>query len=527
MPVVNRSYEVTVCQVLDEAIATYGDRVAVRDRDVTLTYHELWRSSRNLAKQLYRLGIRKGDVVAVQLPNGWPFVVAHFALSRLGAILLPLNVAYRQKELGYMLSFSAAKAIIIPGVWKGFDYPAMIRELKSNLPELRHVIVTDGKAAEGELSFTSLLEEPADVTDEMLSTQAPALDDLCLILFTSGTESNPKGVLHSYRTFVPSHLQNGPEYQISERDVIFTLTPLGHMFSLPFIMLAIRNGAKLVLLDVYSPETALDLLQNEGATFLIAAPAHMIDMLRQPARDASAFRLRMVLTGGSKIPAQMVRDWVGRFGCIVAAQWGMTEVGAGTFTRPGDPLEYSTSTVGRVSPTGELRILDEAGNPLPPGQVGEIAFRGMSRFLEYYRNPQATKEALTEDGFFLTGDLGWMDEQGYLHFEGRKKDIINRGGLKVNALEIEELLLMHPKIRQAAVVAVEDERLGERGCAVVSLKEGAQPFTFAEMSDYLLKAGLAKYKIPEFLQVWEELPTTPSGKVRKGTIRSQLNVQKT
>lgn len=513
--------DLTITQVLAYAVKQYGDRTAVIDKDKTFSFQDLDRLSHRLAAQLYEMGIRKKDVVAVQLPNGWPYIIAHLAIARLGAIFLPLNLTYRQKELKFMFNHSETKAVIVIDEWKGFHHAAMMMELKAVAPSLEHVITYGEKRVDGDLSFEELVnQEPVQST---WVEEPPQLDDVVTVMFTSGTESDPKAVLHTYRTFIPIHLLSANEYGITQDEVILSLTPISHMFAFPVITSGIYNGAKQVMLDAYTPEKVMQLLEEYGVTFLIAAPAQMLDILSLVrTQEKVSTSLRMVLTGGSKIPAKMVEEFRERFNCVVGAQWGMTEVGAGTFTRPNDPPHYAVETVGRANPVGEVAIIGEDGEKLPPGEEGEIAYRGKSLFIEYYKNPKATEESRTRDGYFLTGDLGWIDEQGYVHFSGRKKDIINRGGLKVHAAEVEEALLMHPNIRQAAVISVPDERLGEKGKAIVSLRTNA-PFTLEDMVKFLTDMGMAKYKMPEYLEVWEELPTTPSGKVRKGELRKAVD----
>nr|WP_253263922.1 AMP-binding protein [Geobacillus sp. BMUD] len=506
-----------VQDIVDHATTRYGEKTALIDGEHVLSFVEVNERSLRLAERLRGLGVQKGDAVAVQLPNSWEFVIAHLALARLGAIMVPINLVYRQKELSFMFSFAHVKAVIAIDEWKGFNHAKMMESLRQTIPTLQHIIIVGERKHPDHYSFESLLTgNGLSVNDDRISP-----DDPMIMMFTSGTESDPKAVIHTYETFIPAHLYNGREYGLTDDDVVLCLTPMSHMFSLPMILMSLYNGAAQVMLSQFSVEHVLDAFSQHGVTFCVAAPTHLIDILKGTDETKEyPSTLRLVLTGGTKIPSWMVESFRQRFRCSVAAQWGMTEIGAGSFTRPNDEPYLASDTVGRPCPTGEIGIFDENQQPLPNGQVGEIGFRGRSLFKGYYKNEAATQQFMTKDGFFLTGDLGWKDEKGYLHYVSRKKDIINRGGLKVHAAEIEEVLLSHPHIRQAAVIAVPDERLGERGCAIVSLKEGTT-FSLKDMQQYLLKAGMAKYKLPEYLKIIDELPTTASGKVSKGMLRKQ------
>ncbi|OLN21255.1 hypothetical protein BTO30_15980 [Domibacillus antri] len=518
---------VAIDELLTEAAVKYGSGTAFTDGVHTLTFKQAEQLSKRVAKHFLKMGLQKGDVIAVQLPNCMEFVLAHLAAAQIGLVFNPLSPNYRRQELTYMLGHCETKAIIVPGSTSKFDFETLAFEVKEKLPYLAHVITAGGAGHEESVAFSAFLEEdPAGITEDDLSACKPRPDDPSLIMFTSGTESNPKAVLHTSRTFVAPHLRNGYEYQLDEQDTILSLTPLCHMFSLPMIMISLHQGAKHYLYREYKVDELIAVFGREHVTFLIAAPAHLLDILHHMKTAGTAaddVNLRLVLTGGTKIPSQMVKDLRDVLQCNVGAQWGMTEVCAGSFTRPDDDPAKAWETIGRVNPTGEVIIVDEENNVLPAGEIGEIAFKGDSLFVEYYRNPDATKSAFNEDGYFLTGDQGYLDEDGYIYFSGRTKDTINRGGLKFHASEIEEALQMNPKVRQAAVVSVPDPRLGERACAYIALRDGEE-WTFDEVKSFLLEQGFAKYKIPEYVEMRKELPTTPSGKISKGPLRTEAQL---
>lgn len=518
------NFELTIPQVVDMAAERFGGSVAVVEGDVRLSFEDVRGLSVRLAKHLLKLGIRKGDPVAVQLPNNWHYPIVHFALTRIGAVLTPLNLAYRQQELRYMLKHNEVKMVAVVASWRGVNHLDLVQEVLAEVETVRHVVVLgDSPVSEQAIRLETLLrEEPDGVSDAELALQAPDLDDPFAILFTSGTQSDPKATVHTYRTFVPVHLYQAREYQFTADDVLLTLGSFNHMFSIPMMFSALHTGIRHVMLTAFSPVAYLEVAAKEGVTVGLGVPAQWLDILRVAKDQGVQQTLRLVVTGGSKIPPHMVHNLKAQFGCTVAAQWGMTEVCAGAYTRPDDPPEKSWETIGRACPEGEMKVLNVLYEEAERGEVGELAFRGPSLFCEYYKNPAATASAFTKDGFFLTGDLGWMDEQGFVHFVGRAKDTINRGGLKIYALEIEDLLLEHPAIRQVAVVRMLDDRLGERACAFVELTEGSS-LTLEQMTEFLTSKGIAKYKLPERLEIRNGLPTTASGKVQKAKLMAELD----
>lgn len=515
------SLPAAIHELLEKAAKEYGSKTAFKDEEREVSFQEIKILSERLAKHFLAMGLKKGDVLAVQMGNSFEFAVSFLAAGLIGLVFNPLSQNYRRKELSYMLKICDTKAIIVMGEQERFDYEGLAHELKEELPDLGKVIVTGNCRNKESTSFSILMErDPAGRFDVV--EQRPQPDDPILIMFTSGTESSPKAVLHTSRTFVATHLLNVKEYGLTNQDTMLSLTPLSHMFSLPMIMLTLQAGAVHYLDKTYKVENVIDIIQREQVSFLIAAPAHLLDILHNIDEEkAKSTRLRLILTGGTKIPSQLVKDLRNKLGCNVVAQWGMTEICAGTFTRPEDPPERTWETVGRASPTGKVIIVNESHEVLPPGERGEIAFKGDCLFKEYYKNPLQTKMAFTEDGYFLTGDQGYLAEDGYVYFLGRTKDTINRGGLKYHAAEIEDALHMHPKIQRAAIVSVPDERLGEKACAFIVLRNSNDRFTLDEIKNYLIKEGFAKYKIPEYLEIRNELPTTASGKIAKGPLRSE------
>ncbi|WP_461179096.1 class I adenylate-forming enzyme family protein [Virgibacillus ainsalahensis] len=508
-----------IYDIIKNSSSAYNDKIAFVSGDKQFTFQEIDFLSNRLANHFLSLGLKKGDVVAVQLPNSWEFVITHLAISRIGLVFNPLSPAYRKKELKYMLSHCDTKAFITVDTYKNFNHENLANELKPELKELEHVIINGQSEEHRNISLESLLD--TDVPENSNQPSLPVKTDPALIMFTSGTESNPKAVLHTYESFVPAHLINSQENQLTAEDRILSLTPLCHMFSLPLIMSGMKYGATQYILDNYQIDRVMDIIEKEKITYLTASPAHLIDIVHFiRGNQEQNLQLRLIQTGGSKIPSQLVKDLRRLIGASIISQWGMTEICAGTFTRPDDKESLAWETVGKPTLAGRVIIVDEKHRMVLNRETGQVAFKGECLFRGYYKNELATEQAFTEDGYFLTGDQGWLDDEGYLHFVGRKKDTINRGGLKYHASEIEEILQMHPGINQVAVVSVPDERLGERACAFVSLRENMD-IDLSDIKEFLLDKGIATYKLPEFLQIKSDLPTTPSGKFIKGPLRRE------
>jgi non-ribosomal peptide synthetase component E (peptide arylation enzyme) len=496
----------TLTDCLRWCATVYPDRPAVVDKDRRFTWAQLLDLSDNLAAHFLDLGIGHGDVVSVQLPNCAEFLIAHLALARIGAVLSTIHMPYRRREVNYILDFSESVAAIIPDNGVGFDYPALYAELALSLSKLRHVLTLG--------SLRELIGRPASRAD--FPTVRP--DDLFVLWYTSGTEAQPKGVVHSHNTLVSNGYLSARELWINAADVLLSASPMTHAFGLFPLYNAVNSGASQVLVESFSPAGYLDLAARERATFGFVVPAALQPLLGQPLPELS---LRTLLVSGSTCPAPLMRETAATLNVQMAMLWGMTETEGGTFTRPEDDLETVATTCGRPCPGSEIAAFDEDRHLLPPGEVGELGFRGASLCLGYFKNPTATEASRDDQGWFFTGDLASVDEPGYLCIAGRKKDVINRASVKFNPLEVEELLMAHPKVQQAAIVAMPDPRLGERACAFVVPGVHGPP-TLAELTDFLQAEGIAKYKLPERLELVSELPLTPTRKVQKALLRERV-----
>lgn len=512
----------TLLDPFDAAVARTPQKTAVvAPGGVRLTYAELAERVRKAACGLAKAGVGKGDVVSVQLPNCAEALVLHLAATRLGAVTNPLLPTYRAKELRYILGFARTKVVAIPNEYRKFDFPAMYAELWRDLPDLKGIFVLGGEGTEGMQKFESLY----------VDGHPPAVDidpnDVTVMLFTSGTESTPKGVMHSHNTFMHATTNMARVCRVTSDDIIWTPSPVGHGTGFGWgIRFAPSLGSTLVLQDIWDEEEALRLLEEERCTWVLAATPFVVMLLESPAlrRKQWKLSLRTFVCAGAPIPRLIGERAREKLGCTLAGAWGQTEGYMASVPPITAPDEKLWNTDGCAITGGvELAVFDEETRTriLPPGELGELATRGPNVSLGYFNDPERTAAVFRNDGWLFTNDLATMDEDGYIRIAGRKKDIINRGGLKYSSREIEELLLQHPAVGQVALVSLPDKRLGEKACACIVPRSGAE-ITFSDMIEHLEKREVAKFKLPEFMVLLDALPMTPSGKMQKFIIRDEI-----
>ena len=506
----------TFYSVLAARASSHPDRVAIVDRGRRVTYGELKTRVDRVAAGLGALGIGSGDVVTIQLPNWVEFAYVFFALERLGAVANQIGPDFRSREVDYILRFSESRAFVCPASFKNFDYVKMIGELRPGLPDLKAVCVLGRPAPSpgatpGLMSLDALIESTDAVPPPGAGQGA---NDVMRTAFTSGTTGNPKGVIHSHNTTLSTCRTLNTDMRVSPDEVFLIYLPLGLNWGYLTLVQAVMAGARAVLLDQFSARAALELIQRERVTYIPTAPASIIAMLNEP--DLGGFdlsSLRVIITGGASCPIETIREFRARMHGHLIELYGMLETGFHTYTRLDDDPEAVTGTVGTVSSGLGLRLIDGSGRDVAEGAEGEIAAQGPSVHLGYHKNPAANAELFTADGWFRTGDLGQFDPAGNVKIVGRLKEMINRGGKKFFPREIEEILYTHPKILHAAIVGVPDPRLGERNCLCVIPRPG-QTLTLDEVVGYL-KDGVATYKLPETIEIFDELPFTPTGKIQR------------
>ncbi len=521
-------HERTINDALDACLAACPDQTALTavqvesGTTVRFTYRELATMADRIAVGLSRLGVGRNDVVSLQLPNGWQFTLAYLACSRIGAVINPLMHIFRERELAFMLKHGAAKVVIVPKVFRGFDHEQMLEGLKPGLPDLQHVVVVGGSGAN---SFEALLSGPAweqapDAAD-ILSRHRPGPDDITQLMYTSGTTGEPKGVMHTANTVMANIIPYAERLRLGADDVVLMASPMAHQTGFMYgLMMPIVLRARAVLQDIWEPKTAIGLIRAEGVTFTMASTPFLTDLARTVAETGEVVpSLRTFLCAGAPIPGPLVEQARKALGAKVVSAWGMTENGAVTTTKLDDDDERSVNTDGCPLPGVEVKVIDADGQALPAGEVGRLLLRSCSNFGGYLKRPQ--HNATDAEGWFDTGDLAYLDARGYIRISGRSKDVIIRGGENIPVVEIETLLYRHPAIAQAAIVAYPDERLGERACAVVVPKPG-QTIDLPGLVDFLKAQKVAVQYIPERLIVREAMPATPSGKIQKFKLREQL-----
>ncbi|EJM9756638.1 medium-chain fatty-acid--CoA ligase [Escherichia coli] len=497
------------------------DKIAVVDNHgASYTYSALDHAASCLANWMLAKGIESGDRIAFQLPGWCEFTVIYLACLKIGAVSVPLLPSWREAELVWVLNKCQAKMFFAPTLFKQTRPVDLILPLQNQLPQLQQIVGVDKLApATSSLSLSQIIADNTSLTTA-ITTHG---DELAAVLFTSGTEGLPKGVMLTHNNILASERAYCVRLNLTWQDVFMMPAPLGHAtgflhgVTAPFLI-----GARSVLLDIFTPDACLALLEQQRCTCMLGATPFVYDLLnvleKQPA-DLSA--LRFFLCGGTTIPKKVARECQ-QLGIKLLSVYGSTESSPHAVVNLDDPLSRFMHTDGYAAAGVEIKVVDDARKTLPPGCEGEEASRGPNVFMGYFDEPELTARALDEEGWYYSGDLCRMDEAGYIKITGRKKDIIARGGENISSREVEDILLQHPKIHDACVVAMPDERLGERSCAYVVLKAPHHSLSLEEVVAFFSRKRVAKYKYPEHIVVIEKLPRTASGKIQKFLLRKDI-----
>jgi len=510
---------------LDQAIHNGAGRTAfvgwnsAQGREIRLSYAELGQCVDKIALGLLDCGVGKGDVVAFQLPNWWEFTALFYACCRIGAVANPLMPIFRQRELRFMLGFAEAKVAVVPALWRGFDHVAMLGEIRSDLPHLKHVFAVGGR--DGQSFEQALLDRPAVSRAEQvtLAKLRPGPNEVAELIYTSGTSGEPKAVMHTANTVLAPARCFIDDIGLTGRDIVFMGSPYAHQTGFLYGMLMpIMLGTTTVALDAWSAADAVPLIEREGASFSMGSTPFLSDVVNLPdaVRTRVSRTLRTWVCAGAPIPRVLVQRAKAEMNLDVLSCWGMTENAGLTITRKRDPQAKAFETDGRALPGNEVRVVDDQRKPVPPEAIGHLQARGITHFVGYLKKLQLN--AIDADGWFDTGDLARMDADGYIRIVGRTKDVIIRGGENIPVAEVENLIYRHPAVAECAVVAMPDDRLSERACAFVRAKADAR-LDLGELTRFLAAQGMAKPYWPERLELLTDMPRTPSGKIQKFKLR--------
>ncbi|MGT2469351.1 AMP-binding protein [Paraburkholderia terrae] len=534
--------ESTVGQFLVDTARRFPERPAVvfREQEIRWSWQEFQQEVDVLASGLLELGIQKGDRVGIWSPNRVEWLMTQFATARIGAVLVNINPAYRLAELEYALNKVGCKAIISAEKFKSSMYLQMLQELApelasatrgdlraARLPDLRIVIRMCDTETPGMLTFSDVIEQGRTAFDPARLDAIGATlnaNDPINIQFTSGTTGNPKGATLTHRNVVNNARYIAMAMRLTEQDSLCIPVPLYHCFGMVLAVLAcVSVGAAMVFPgEAFDPGATLKAVAEEKCTALHGVPTMFIAELDHP--DFATFdltRLRTGIMAGSPCPIETMKRVVSQMHLAeITIAYGMTETSPVSFqSSTTDPLDKRTTTVGRIQPHLEVKVVDPLGNIVPVGETGELCTRGYSVMNGYWGDEAKTRESVV-DGWMHTGDLATIDAEGYCNIVGRLKDMLIRGGENIYPREIEEFLFRHPKIQSAQVFGVPDSKYGEEVCAWIVVRAG-ESLTAEDVQEFC-RGQIAHYKIPKYIRFVDELPMTVTGKVQKFVMRERM-----
>lgn len=504
----------TFGEMLRERALKYGDRTAVTGKEREISYKHLDRNVDQLAAGLHQMGIRQYDRVVVQLPNRIEFFEVIFALFRLGALPVFALPSHRYSEIRYFCEFSEAKAYIIADRDAGFDFRSLAKKVIETVPTLQHIVVIgDGGKFQ---ALDQLYQDPIDL---------PNIDssEIAFFQLSGGSTGLPKFIPRTHDDYIYSLRLSAEVCNLHESSVYLAVLPIAHNYPLssPGVLGTLYAGGRVVLSGDSSPDEAFPLIEREQVTITaLVPPIALVWLEAVSSRQCDLSSLEVLQVGGGKFGSEAARRVKPVIGCTLQQVYGMAE-GLVNYTRLDDPEDILIHTQGRpMSPYDEIRIVDEEDREVALGEVGELLTRGPYTIRGYYKAKEYNRKAFTSDGFYRTGDLVRMTPEGYLIVEGRAKDQINRGGEKIAAAEVENHLLAHPLVRDAAIVSMPDEFLGERSCAFVIAQDDS--LNIAEVKAFLRERGLAAFKIPDRVEFIDSFPKTAVGKVNKRSLRQMV-----
>lgn len=521
-------------ELLRSRAASHADKVFVTDGDNVLTFAELYDATQQLAVGLHRKGLRQGDRVAVQLPNWAAFVVVAGALARLGVVMVPIMPIYRKDEVSHVISDASVKAAIAPAHFKGFDYAAMFDEIRADSDTLETIVAVRVPAesrADLAARTIDLFEDflVAGIDNDAIDAEIDLRvhpDDPFVIVYTSGTTSRPKGCLHTFNTYASGARALTVAFGHTENDVQFGPSPITHTTGLvTSVLMPLLVGAASHVMADWSPVAGLAAIEKYGCTAAVTATTFLQTLVAAADEhpDADLSSLRVWTCAGAPIPAAVVENAKAKLPTAsILSLYGRSENLSTTTCTVADEPDRAITSDGSALPGAQVMVVGPDGYEVPRGSEGDIAFRGPSHMIEYLNRPQDTADLYTPEGFSRSGDLGVMDDDGFVRVTGRTKDIIIRGGMNISVREVEDKLANHPDLLALAVVGMPDEKLGEKVCCYVVAKDGHDAPTVDELRAYLTDRGVAIQKTPERVIVIDELPMTATGKIQKHILRKQV-----
>ncbi|MBI3743469.1 MAG: acyl--CoA ligase [Chloroflexi bacterium] len=502
----------------------YPGKEALVQGERRLTYARLLQTVDRLSAALAQMGVGAGDIVAIQCSSRPEIPIAHFALNRIGALLLPLHEAWRESEVGHLLRLSKAKVFICPDEYRGFDYVDMAKAIKATAPSLKHILVIGDSAPDGSMALEPLLQ--ASATRAIPPQAHPDADEPALIMVSSGTTALPKASLWSCNNLVAFLVhQYKQRIELSPDDIGVQLAPAsmgstGYVFP---VLAPLLVGATSVMMEKFEADEAIELIRKERATFATAVPAQIVKMVDSPLIRKGGFGpFSRFNNAGAPLPYEASKAIEALMNCRTQVSYGSTDGGVPSMVSIHDPQEKRLRTVGRQLPGQEMRIVDDNFDEVPQGHAGEVTWRGANMSWGYLNDAERTRETFRPAGWYLSGDLGVIDEEGYLRIVGRKKEMILRGGHNISPRTIEEHLMKHASVAEVAVAAIPDRVPGERACAFVVLRPGSPNLTIQEVQDFLKAQKMAVIDLPERVEIVSEIPKSAGGKVQRDVLTKMV-----
>ncbi len=521
---------ITLGEMLDRSCDLYFYKEALVSGEVRLTYREVREKVNRAAIAFLQLGIQKLDRVLLQIPNWAEFIFAYYGLHRIGAIPVMCIPRFSQREMEHFCQITEARAWVVPRRFEKIDYLPMIKGIQNQPFSPKHILVIDSGEKEEPLierthSFHGLLKQ-VDLNqypEDYFQSFQPDPEEICHLMPTGGSTGLPKLVPRTHNDFFCNFDYRAKVWERGPRDITLIATPITHNMAIEVSMNpTFLTGGKVVMISSTRPKDILEAIEKEKVTTMILAVAQVQQMIDLPELDRyDVSSLQVIATGGSYMPPELIKKVYDKLKCKFYNVFGMSE-GPCTQTRYDDPDEVIFHTVGwPICPYDEFKVIDSNGRDLPPAKEGELVARGPCIFRGYYKAEAENREAFTPDGFFRTGDIARFDPEGRMIITGRKKDIIIRGGENISAKEVEELISLHPKVVQVAVVGMPDPILGERVCAFIKPKKG-ETVSFEEVITFLKEKKTSVLYLPERIEIIDEIPLTNVGKVDKKRLREEI-----